>query len=115
MASSVPDGHEQDPSQVPELLSQIDQDIDRFVADRLRVAQSDARTRYVTATRLRPACLVALGAKLHFPFGTIQHDSKAGMSRPGNIDPDLDDTQEVLQGIGLGVEEHEGVQSASWR
>lgn len=33
MTSSVTDGHEQDPSQAPEMLSQIDQDINRFVAD----------------------------------------------------------------------------------
>ena len=33
MASCMTDGHDQDPTQVPELLSQIDQDIDRFVAD----------------------------------------------------------------------------------
>ncbi len=33
MASCVTDGHEQDPSHVPALLDQIDQDIDRFVAD----------------------------------------------------------------------------------
>ena len=33
LASCVTDGHEQDPSQVPELLSQIDDEIERFVAD----------------------------------------------------------------------------------
>ena len=33
LASCVTDGHEQDPSQVPELLSQIDDEIGRFVAD----------------------------------------------------------------------------------
>lgn len=33
MASCVTDGHEQDPVQVPELLSQVDGEIDRFVAD----------------------------------------------------------------------------------
>ena len=33
LASCVTDGHEQDPSQVSELLSQIDQEIGRFVAD----------------------------------------------------------------------------------
>ena len=33
LASCVTDGHEQDPTQVPELLYQIDDKIDRFVAD----------------------------------------------------------------------------------
>ena len=33
LASCVTDGHEQDPSQVPELLSQIDGEIDFFVTD----------------------------------------------------------------------------------
>jgi len=33
MASCVTDGHEQDPVQVPELLSQIDHEIRRFIAD----------------------------------------------------------------------------------
>jgi len=33
LAFCVTDGHEQDPSQAPELLSQIDHEIDRFVAD----------------------------------------------------------------------------------
>ena len=33
MASCVTDGHEQDPTQVPDLLSQIDEELDRFVAD----------------------------------------------------------------------------------
>jgi len=33
LASCITDGHEQDPSQVPELLSQIDQEVDCFVAD----------------------------------------------------------------------------------
>jgi hypothetical protein len=33
IASSVTDGHDQDPSQVPELLSQIEREIDRFIGD----------------------------------------------------------------------------------
>ena len=33
LASCVTDGHEQDPGQVSNLLSQIDQEIDRFIAD----------------------------------------------------------------------------------
>ena len=33
VASTVTDSHEQDPSQVPELLSQVDHRIDRFVGD----------------------------------------------------------------------------------
>ena len=32
-ASTVTDGHEQDPAQVPRLLAQVDRDMDRFVAD----------------------------------------------------------------------------------
>jgi hypothetical protein len=35
MASGVPDGHEQDPVHVPELLSQIDHEMRRFIADGL--------------------------------------------------------------------------------
>ncbi len=33
IASRVTDGHDQDPSQVPELLDQIDRDIERFIRD----------------------------------------------------------------------------------
>lgn len=33
LASKVTDGHEQDPSQVPNLLAQLDREIDRFVGD----------------------------------------------------------------------------------
>jgi hypothetical protein len=33
VASTVTESHEQDPSQVPELLSQIERDIDRFIGD----------------------------------------------------------------------------------
>ena len=33
VASTVTDSHEQDPSQVPELLSQVDRVIDRFIGD----------------------------------------------------------------------------------
>jgi hypothetical protein len=35
LASKVTDGHEQDPSQVPNLLAQVDREIDRFVGDRI--------------------------------------------------------------------------------
>ncbi len=35
LASKVTDGHEQDPSQVPNLLAQVDRAIDRFVGDRI--------------------------------------------------------------------------------
>jgi len=35
LASKVTDGHEQDPSQVPSLLAQVDREIDRFVGDRI--------------------------------------------------------------------------------
>jgi hypothetical protein len=33
IASTLTESHEQDPSQVPELLSQVDRDIDRFIGD----------------------------------------------------------------------------------
>jgi len=33
LASKVTDGHEQDPSQVPDLLAQLDREIDQFVGD----------------------------------------------------------------------------------
>ena len=33
LASKVTEGHEQDPSQVPDLLDQVDREIDRFVGD----------------------------------------------------------------------------------
>jgi hypothetical protein len=33
LASKVTEGHEQDPSQVPDLLAQVDREIDRFVGD----------------------------------------------------------------------------------
>ena len=33
LASKVTDGHEQEPSQVPDLLAQLDRKIDRFVGD----------------------------------------------------------------------------------
>lgn len=33
IASTVTDSHEQDPSQVAELLSQVDQTLDRFIGD----------------------------------------------------------------------------------
>jgi len=33
LASKVTDGHEHDPSQVPDLLAQLDQEIDRFIGD----------------------------------------------------------------------------------
>jgi hypothetical protein len=33
MASCMTDSHEQDPAQVPDLLSQIDQEIDRFITE----------------------------------------------------------------------------------
>ena len=33
LASKVTEGHEQDPSQVPDLLAQLDREIDRFVGD----------------------------------------------------------------------------------
>lgn len=35
VASTVSESNEQDPSQVPELLDQIEGEIDRFVADRI--------------------------------------------------------------------------------
>jgi hypothetical protein len=35
LASKVTDGHEHDSSQVPNLLAQVDRDIDRFVGDRI--------------------------------------------------------------------------------
>ena len=35
LASRVTDGHEQDPSQVPDLLTQFNREIDRFVGDRI--------------------------------------------------------------------------------
>ena len=33
VASTVTDGHEQDPSQVPELLTQVEREIERFIGD----------------------------------------------------------------------------------
>jgi len=33
LASKVTEGHEQDPSQAPHLLAQVDREIDRFVGD----------------------------------------------------------------------------------
>jgi len=35
LASKITDGHEQDPSQVPDLLAQLDREIDRFIGDRI--------------------------------------------------------------------------------
>ena len=43
LASCVTDGHEQDPGQVSDLLSQIDHEIDRFVADGIY----DQQVRYI--------------------------------------------------------------------
>jgi len=60
LASKVTEGHEQDPSQVPDLLDQVDREIDRFVGDGIY----DQEPVYEASTHREPQWLYHRGKML---------------------------------------------------